>query len=113
MRRFTSKVVLSFDPDAAGQGAAVRSCELLAAEGFEVNVAVLPAGADPDALVQEQGREGYLAQLKQSVPYLEFLVRKAAAGHELTSDEGRRRFLHEMLEVASTDPGRGGPGPVC
>src|SRR6185503_14423027 len=27
LRRFTSKVVLSFDPDAAGQGAAVRSCE--------------------------------------------------------------------------------------
>ncbi|MBK5297265.1 MAG: DNA primase [Vicinamibacteria bacterium] len=104
LRRFTSKVVLSFDPDAAGQGAAVRSCELLAAEGFEVNVAVLPQGADPDALVQELGREGYLAQLKQSVPYLEFLVRKAASGHELTSDEGRRRFLHEMLEVASRIP---------
>ena len=34
LRRFTSKVVLSFDPDAAGQGAAVRSCELLVAEGF-------------------------------------------------------------------------------
>jgi DNA primase len=104
LRRFTSRVVLSFDPDAAGQGAAVRSCELLVNEGFEVNVAVLPAGADPDALVQERGREGYLAELKQSVPYLEFLVRKAAAGHELTSDEGRRRFLHEMLEVASRIP---------
>jgi DNA primase len=104
LRRFTSKVVLSFDPDAAGQGAAVRSCELLAAEGFEVNVAVLPPGADPDSLIQRQGREAYLAELKQSVPYLEFLVRRAAAGHELTTDEGRRRFLHEMLEVAARIP---------
>ena len=104
LRRFTSKVVLSFDPDAAGEGAAVRSCEMLAAEGFEVNVATLPAGADPDAFVQEHGRDGYLAQLKQSVPYLEFLVRKAADGHELTTDEGRRRFLHEMLEVAARIP---------
>jgi DNA primase len=43
LRRFTSKVVLSFDPDAAGQGAAVRSCELLVGEGFDVNVALLPA----------------------------------------------------------------------
>ena len=31
LRRFTGKVVLSFDPDAAGQGAAVRSCEMLVA----------------------------------------------------------------------------------
>ena len=104
LRRFTSRVVLSFDPDAAGQGAAVRSCELLASEGFEVNVAVLPPGADPDTLVQEQGREGYLARLRESVPYLEFLVRKAAGGHDLTTDEGRRRFLHEMLEVAARIP---------
>src|SRR6185369_3913190 len=41
LRRFTNRVVLSFDPDAAGQGAAIRSCELLVTEGFEVNVVVL------------------------------------------------------------------------
>jgi DNA primase len=104
LRRFTSKVVLSFDPDAAGQGAAVRSCELLAAEGFDVNVATLPPGADPDAFVRKHGRDGYLAQLKESVPYLEFLVRKTAAGHDLSSDEGRRKFLHTMLEVAARIP---------
>src|SRR6202047_3685048 len=40
LRRFTTKIVLSFDPDAAGQGAAVRSCELLVAEGFDGNVVV-------------------------------------------------------------------------
>ena len=57
LRRFTSKVMLSFDPDAAGQGAAARSCELLVAEGFEVNVAVLPAGEDPDSVRPETGRD--------------------------------------------------------
>ena len=44
LRRFTGRVVLSFDPDAAGQGATAKSCEMLVAEGFEVNVAILPAG---------------------------------------------------------------------
>ena len=39
LRRFIGKVVLSFDPDAAGQGAAAKSCEMLVAEGFDVNVA--------------------------------------------------------------------------
>jgi DNA primase len=34
LKRLTSKVVLSLDPDAAGQGAAARSSELLVAEGF-------------------------------------------------------------------------------
>src|SRR5687767_9243553 len=70
LRRFTSRVVLSFDPDAAGQGAAAKSCEMLVAEGFEVNVATLPAGEDPDTFVRTHGRQAYGERLRQSRPYL-------------------------------------------
>ena len=104
LRRFASKVILSFDPDAAGQGAAARSCEMLVAEGFEVNVAVLPAGEDPDTFVQKRGRDAYLALLKTSRPYLEYLLDRAAASHDLTHDEGRRQFLTDMLAVAARIP---------
>src|SRR5688572_23622078 len=104
LRRFTSKVILSFDPDAAGQGAAARSCELLVAEGFEVNVAVLPAGEDPDSFVQRRGRDAYIELLKRSQPYLEYLLDRAAAAHDLTNDEGRRQFLTAMLAVAGRIP---------
>src|SRR2546422_5562736 len=51
LRRFTTNVKLSYDPDAAGQGAAVRSCDLLVAEGFEVKVVALDNGADPDTFL--------------------------------------------------------------
>jgi DNA primase len=104
LRRFTSKAILSFDPDAAGQGAAARSCELLVAEGFEVNVAVLPAGEDPDTFVRKRGRDAYLELLKQSRPYLEYLLDRTALAHDLTHDEGRRQFLSAMLAVAARIP---------
>ena len=65
LRRFTSKVVLSYDPDAAGQGAAARSCELLVKEGFEVNVVVLEKGEDPDTFIRRHGGEAYRAQVAQ------------------------------------------------
>jgi len=104
LRRFTSKVVISFDPDAAGQGAAVRSCELLVGEGFDVNVALLPAGADPDTFVQRQGRDAYQDRLRASVPYLQFLLDRAATVHDLSTEDGRRTFLHEMLVVAARIP---------
>ncbi len=104
LRRFTSKVVLSFDPDAAGQGATERSCEMLVAEGFDVNVAVLPAGQDPDAFVRRQGRSGYAERLRTSRPYLEFLLDRSAATADLASDEGRRHFLGKMLGVAARIP---------
>jgi DNA primase len=104
LRRFASKTVLSYDPDAAGQGAAERSCELLVSEGFDVNVALLPGGHDPDTFVQQRGRDAYVAQLKHSKPYLEFLLDRAAAGHDLTRDEARREFLRKMLTVAARIP---------
>jgi DNA primase len=104
LRRFTSKVVLSFDPDTAGQGAAARSCEMLVAEGFDVNVAVLPEGTDPDSFVRKAGGAGYVERLRRSVPYLEYLLDRVAARHNLNTDEGRVRFVSEMLPVASRIP---------
>ena len=104
LKRFASKVVLSFDPDAAGQGAATRSSELLVSEGFQVNVALLPEGADPDAFVRRNGGRAYADLLTNSRPYLDFLLDRAAVKHDVQKAEGRRAFLNDMLAVAATIP---------
>ena len=104
LRRFTGKIVLSFDPDAAGQGATAKSCEMLVVEGFDVNVAILPAGEDPDTFIRARGRAGYADRLRQSRPYLEYLLDRVAANHNLNADEGRVRFLSEMLPIAARIP---------
>jgi DNA primase len=104
LRRFTTKIVLSFDPDAAGQGAAVRSCELLVAEGFEVNVVVLDKGEDPDTFIRKNGADRYREKLRSSRPYLEYLLDQAAVGLDFGHDDSRRQFLGKMLEVAARIP---------
>ena len=104
LRRFASKAVLSFDPDQAGQSAAERSCELLVSEGFDVNVALLPDGLDPDTFIQRHGREGYVERLRQSRPYLEFLLDRAAAEFDLSRDDSRRAYLQKMLGIAARIP---------
>jgi DNA primase len=104
LRRFTTKIVLSFDPDAAGQGAATRSCELLVSEGFDVNVLVLDKGEDPDTFIRRKGADRYQEKLRTSRPYLEYLIDQAATGHDFGTDEGRRQFLGKMLVVASRIP---------
>jgi DNA primase len=106
LRRFTGKVVLSFDPDAAGQGATEKSCEMLVAEGFEVNVAILPPGEDPDTFVRNQGREAYGQRLKQSRPYLEYLLDRAAMRVNLNTVDGRVQFVEEMKPIVDRIPNR-------
>jgi DNA primase len=104
LRRFATKVALSYDPDAAGQGAAARSCELLVTEGFQVQVALLPVGDDPDAFIRKHGAGEYKAILQQSKPYLEFLLDRTLAAHDMRKDSDRRAFLEEMLAVAAKIP---------
>jgi DNA primase len=104
LRRFTKKIVLSYDPDAAGQGAATRSSDLLVAEGFDVNVVMLERGEDPDTYIRRQGPERYRERLRGSRPYLEYLLDQAAVGRNLAHAEARREFLGHMLGVAARIP---------
>jgi DNA primase len=104
LRRFASKVVLSYDPDAAGQGAAERSSLLLVAEGFQVNVALLPPGDDPDGFIRKRGVAPYVELIRGSRPYLEYLMDRAAEGRDFGQDEARREFLNRMLPIAAQIP---------
>jgi len=104
LHRFATKVVLNFDPDPAGQGAAAKTSEMLVSEGFQVNVAMLPGGDDPDNYIHKYGAASYQEQLRNSRPYLEYLLDRATAGEDLSTDEGRRSFLGKMLAVAARIP---------
>jgi DNA primase len=104
LRRFAARVVLSYDADQAGQGAAAKSSELLVGEGFDVNVAVLPVGEDPDTFIRRRGGDAYREAIERAEPYLEFLLDRTAASHDFARAESRREFVHQMLAVAARIP---------
>ena len=104
LRRFCGKALLSFDPDAAGDGASTRSGELLLAAGFQVNVVQLPGGQDPDTVIREQGAAYYVGRLKASTPYLDYVLERAAATRDLTRESQRTEFINELRTVAARIP---------
>lgn len=57
LSRYTKKVVLIFDPDAAGIRAADRAIDLFLAAGFELQICPLPEGKDPDEFVRMDPEE--------------------------------------------------------
>ncbi|MBZ5612267.1 MAG: DNA primase, partial [Acidobacteriia bacterium] len=52
LARFSRKIVVNFDPDAAGAAAAERSLGLLVGEEFEIKVLTLEQGFDPDLFIR-------------------------------------------------------------
>jgi DNA primase len=99
LRRFMARpqVIVNYDPDTAGQAATTRSFEILLAQGFKINVLQLPGGLDPDEFVREQGAARYREQLRATTPYLDYVVDRAMAEHDLSRPAGKADALNEVL----------------
>ncbi len=94
--RFTESVVFSFDGDAAGRRAAGRALEAAlphASDTRSVRFLFLPAEHDPDSYVREFGTDGFEQCVQQAVPLSRQLISISQDGCDMTSAEGRARFL--------------------
>src|ERR1700738_4588265 len=107
--RFTRRVVVNYDPDAAGQTATERSLVLLLEQDFEVRVLALPAvgnkKADPDLFIRERGADEYLKLLKEAPSYVDFLIARARQ-MDLTTGEGKVRAVNFLLPYVQKIPNR-------
>jgi DNA primase len=103
LKRYASKVVLAFDADAAGQGAAARFYEWEQTHAVEVSVAKLPAGKDPGDLAQTDP-----AALQQAVdsamPFLGFRLQRTLNSRSIDSPEHRARLAEEAMAVVNEHP---------
>ncbi len=75
LRRLVRGVALTYDGDAAGQQAMLRSLGVLLAEGLDVVVVELPAGDDPDTLVRRAGNPGWCTVRDSAYDAVEFVHR--------------------------------------
>ena len=105
--RFTKRVIVNYDPDAAGQAATERSITSLLEHDFEVRVLNLAAigdkKADPDLFIREKGADAYRQQLKTAPPYVDYLITRARQ-MDLTSGEGKRRAVNFLLPYVQRIP---------
>src|SRR5712691_3392617 len=103
--RFTKRVIVNYDPDAAGQAATERSISLLLEQDFEVKVLALPGKADPDKFIREQGADAYIKVLKESPPYVDYLIARARQ-MDLSTAEGKLRAVNFLLPYVQKIPNR-------
>jgi len=63
LHRVASRAILCFDSDAAGTEAALKSIDVLSAEGMTASAVRLPEGKDPDEFVRRNGAPAFAALL--------------------------------------------------
>ncbi|MCU1243429.1 MAG: primase, catalytic core [Candidatus Acidoferrum typicum] len=103
--RFTKRVIVNYDPDTAGQAATERSIAILLEQDFEVRVLALPGKADPDKFIREQGPDAYMKLVKESPPYVDYLIARARQ-MDMSTAEGKLRAVNFLLPYVQKIPNR-------
>ena len=99
LRRFVNTVVLIFDGDAAGKGAALRALDVFRDSGITVKVVVMPPDHDPDSYVRAHGAERFLALQDHALTLLEFAVAQRLEGTAHATIEERTRRVDDILGI--------------
>jgi DNA primase len=103
LKRYASRVVLAFDADAAGQGAAERFYEWERKYQVQVSVAQLPEGRDPGDLAQ-RSPAALAAAVTEAPPFLAFRLRRVMEGVPARTPEDRARLAERAMAVVNEHP---------
>jgi DNA primase len=101
LKRFVDEVVLCFDADAAGQKAAERSLETLLQNDLIVRVAEMPAGEDPDSLVQREGREAFENRIATAREFFDYWIERSVANVDLNSLGAKMQLARALAETVA------------
>ena len=103
LKRYANRLVLAFDADAAGQGAAERFYEWEQKYQVEVSVARLPGGQDPGELGRRDP-SALAAAVASAPPFLGFRLDRVLQGQSPQSPEQRARLGEAAMAVVNEHP---------
>ena len=102
LSRYARTVMLLFDPDAPGIGAARRNLEHLINVDLDWRIVLLPEGLDPDAYVRTHGTEAIAAALEGAKDLVEFFLDRRVSGLDLMHPVQRARAVDALVEILAT-----------
>jgi DNA primase len=89
LRRYTTRVVISYDGDDAGRNATLRAAPVLLAAGLTVSALDLQGEKDPDSLIEKHGVDRFLELLGKATDIFDFALKEWAG--EATKLSGREK----------------------
>jgi len=98
--RYTRRLAVAFDADAAGDSAAKKGIVAALRAGFLVKVIVIPEGAgkDPDDCVRKDP-DLWRKAIANAIDIIDFLVVSCRAKFDLHSLEGKRAAVEQILPI--------------
>lgn len=99
LKRFTTRTVLCYDGDDAGQKATERAGFILLKEGFDVRAVQLPADDDPDSYLKNNGVEAFRKLYREAPEFIDHYIRNHQA--DLKTPASKTRFVETLIAEIS------------
>ncbi len=99
LNRYTNRIHIGFDGDAAGIKAIKRAVDTLLPLGMEIRVIQFPEGQDPDDIYKQNGSEGVAYYVNNAVDFFDFVVEKLIQEHDDGTHWWKDRVVTEALKV--------------
>lgn len=101
LKRYSKKIFICYDADAAGQMATLRGLEILAQAGCEVKIISIPDGKDPDEFIKNHGVEEFKKLIQNALPVSEYRIQMTRNGKNLKDAREKSIFVTESAEILS------------
>lgn len=98
LRRFAERLIFALDSDLAGDAAAKRGIEIAEKQGFDMRVATIPFGKDPDEAARENSVL-FKKALKDASPIYDYFLSSAMGRFDAASSFGKRKISDEFFPV--------------
>ncbi len=106
MKKYTKRVLISYDADEAGQRAAEKAFALLSEVGLDARLLKVRDAKDPDEFIKKYGAGAFDELIKNSTSSrFDFKLSSVASKYDLTSADGLVAALREMTEYIAGLPG--------
>ena len=97
LRKYTDKVLISYDNDEAGKNAIVKAGYILKKYDFDVKCLILNGSEkDPDEFLRKNGKKAFVEVVKKSEEIFDFLTGGASKDLDLTDISGERKFIERL-----------------
>ena len=98
LRRYTNRVLLAYDGDAAGVKAAHKGMDILKDQGFEVRVVHFPDDLDPDDFIRKHGKIGWDEFVQEhALDYWDYKLQAELKKHDIQTISGKGSLVNALL----------------
>jgi DNA primase len=98
IKRLTKNVILSLDPDEAGEEAMLRCVDYENNLGVSIKVIIVPEGKDPDEVIKDNP-DDWRGLVKNAKPVIDFAIEKTVAKLDMKNARDKSAAANTMLPL--------------